>query len=77
MMDFIDQHRKHYGVEPIYAVLPYTPSTYYRCEELERCPEKRSYRTRCYETLAPHVQRVWDENHQVCGARKIWKQLNR
>lgn len=77
MVDFIDQHRRRYGIEPICAVLPIAPSTYYRCKELDRHPEKRSHRTRRYEALAPHVQRVWDENHQVYGARKVWKQLNR
>ena len=77
MVDFIDEHRKRYGVEPICAVLPIAPSTYYRCKELERCPEKRSHLTRRYEALAPHVQRVWDENRQVYGAHKVWKQLNR
>ena len=23
----------------------------------------------------PHVQRVWGENLQVCGAKKVWRQL--
>lgn len=25
----------------------------------------------------PHVQRVWQENHRVYGADKVWRQLNR
>ena len=29
MVDFIDEHRDEYGVEPICAVLPIAPSTYY------------------------------------------------
>lgn len=29
MVDFIDQHRAEYGVEPICAVLPIASSTYY------------------------------------------------
>ena len=77
MVAFIDQYRKRYGVEPICAVLPIAPSTYYRCKDLERHPEKRSHRTRRYEALAPQVQRVWDENEQVYGVHKVWKQLNR
>lgn len=24
-----------------------------------------------------HIQRVWEQNFQVYGARKVWKQLNR
>ncbi|MFC0711085.1 IS3 family transposase, partial [Azorhizophilus paspali] len=29
------------------------------------------------ELLCEHVQRVWDENFQVYGARKLWRQLRR
>ncbi len=25
----------------------------------------------------PHVQRVWQENHRVYGADKVWRPLNR
>jgi len=64
-------------VEPICAVLPIAPSTYYRFKNLERNPEKQSDRVKRYESLAPEVQRVWDENRGVYGARKVWKQLNR
>ncbi len=77
MVVFIDHYRKRYGVEPICAVLPIAPSTYYRSKDLEAHPDKRSYRVRRYESLEPEVQRVWDENHGVYGARKVWKQLNR
>ena len=66
-----------YAVEPICAVLPIAPSTYYRFKNLERNPEKQSDRVKRYESLAPEVQRVWDENRGVYGARKVWKQLNR
>ena len=24
-----------------------------------------------------HIQRVWDENFQVYGVRKVWRQLRR
>ncbi len=77
MVAFIDKYRKSYGVEPICTVLPIAPSTYYRSKELERHPEKRSNRIRRYEALEPEVRRIWNENHGVCGARKVWKQLNR
>ena len=77
MVAFIDKYRCAYGVEPICAVLPIAPSTYYRSKELERHPEKRSYRVRRYESLEPEVRRVWEENRSVYGARKVWKQLNR
>ena len=77
MVSFIDKYRKRYGVEPICKVLPIAPSTYYRFRDLDQHPDKRSYRVRRYEALSPEVQRVWDENHGVYGARKVWKQLNR
>jgi len=31
MADFIDEHRDEYPVEPICAVFPIAPSTYYAC----------------------------------------------
>ena len=39
MVDFIDDHKPQYGVEPICRVLPIAPSTYYRAKELEENPE--------------------------------------
>lgn len=77
MVSFIDEYRGLYGVEPICAVLPIASSTYYRCKDHERYPDKRSRRVQRYEALEPEVQRVWDENRGVYGARKVWKQLNR
>ena len=77
MIRFIDQHRSLYGVEPICGVLPIAPSTYYRCKDLEQHLDKRSYRARRDEALEVEIGRVWDENHSVYGARKVWKQLNR
>ena len=44
MVDFIDDHKQQYGVEPICRVLPIAPSTYYHAKELEESPEKRSQR---------------------------------
>ena len=38
MVDFIDDHKQQYGVEPICRVLPIAPSTYYRAKELEENP---------------------------------------
>lgn len=77
MVDYIDNHRERYGVESICKALPIAPSTYYDHKAKERDPEKRSDRAKQDETLRPEVQRVWDENFRVYGARKIWLQLNR
>jgi transposase InsO family protein len=77
MVTFIDQHRASYGVEPICAVLPIAPSTYFRHKARQREPGKRCARARRDEALRAAIQRVWDANHQVYGPRKVWKQLRR
>lgn len=77
MTAFIDEHRGVYGVEPICKVLPIAPSTYYvhaaRKADPSRCPA----RARQDAVLRGEVQRVWEENRQAYGARKVWKQMGR
>jgi len=77
MVAFIDQHREMYGVEPICAVLPIAPSTYFRHKVHQHDPEQQPARARRDEELCAAIQRVWDANHQVYGPRKVWKQLRR
>jgi transposase InsO family protein len=77
MVSFIDTHREEHGVEPICAVLPIAPSTYYAQKAKQAEPERRSARARREEQLCAEIQRAWNENQQVYGAKKIWKQLNR
>ena len=77
MVAFIDAHREAYGVESICRQLPIAPSTYYEHKAREVDPERLPPRARRDEALKPEIQRVWDENHQVYGARKVWVQLNR
>jgi len=77
MVAFIDDHREAYGVEPICRVLPIAPSTYYAVKRIEREPERASVRARRDAWLTGEIQRVWDENFFVYGARKIWLQLQR
>jgi putative transposase len=77
MMSFIDEHRTEYGVEPICAVLPIAPSTYYEGKACEADPSRRSARARRDEELRIEVGRVWGQNFQAYGAEKVWKQLNR
>ncbi|MCX5567561.1 MULTISPECIES: IS3 family transposase [Alcaligenes] len=74
---YIDQHRYLYGVEPICEVLQVAPSAYWRHAARCRNPELRSQRAKRDERLMVHVQRVWEQNFRVYGARKIWKQLAR
>jgi putative transposase len=77
MVPFIDQHRATYGVEPICAVLPIAPSTYFLHKTQQQDPATRSARRRRDDELRVAIQRVWDENEQVYGPRKVWKQLRR
>jgi transposase InsO family protein len=77
MVTFLDQHRDVYGVEPICAVLPIAPSTFYRRKAQQHDAEHRSARARRDHELRTAIQRVWDENDQAYGPRKVWKQLRR
>jgi putative transposase len=66
-----------HGVEPICRVLRIAPSTYYRCKALEAAPAERCLRYHTDEALKPEIMRVWQENRQCYGVRKVWKQLKR
>jgi putative transposase len=77
MVAFIDDHRGEYGVEPICAVLPIAPSTYYAHKAREADPSLRSRRAQRDDELRPEIERVWKQNLQVYGARKVWLQLDR
>jgi transposase InsO family protein len=77
MIAFIDDHRKAYGVEPICRVLPIAPSTYHAHVAQRIDAGKRSARARRDAELKVAVQRVFEENFGVYGARKVWRQLQR
>lgn len=77
MAKFIDEHRDEYGVEPICKVLPIAPSTYHTHAARQADPELRPNRAWRDEALCNEIRRVWDENKQVYGVRKVWKQLVR
>ena len=77
MVSYIDNNKVSYGVESICKVLPIAPSTYYDYKIKQRHPEKRSARIQRDDYLKLEIQRVWDENFHVYGARKVWLQLKR
>ena len=77
MVRFIDENRESHGVEPICAVLPIAPSLYYEEKSRRRDPVRVPKRKRRDAILQIEIKRVWDENQQVYGARKVWRQLNR
>ncbi|WP_148307722.1 IS3 family transposase [endosymbiont of unidentified scaly snail isolate Monju] len=77
MIAYIDDHRDRYGVEPICAVLPIAPSTYYEHKAREADPQRLPRRLQRDRALSDEIRRIWEENFQVYGARKVWRQLNR
>ena len=76
-MTFIDTERETYGVEPMGAVLPSAPATYFRHKAWQAHPDQRCPRARRDAWLTTQIQRVWDENVCVYGPRKVWQQLIR
>ncbi len=76
-VSFIDEQRATHGVEPICRQLPIAPSTYYAHKGREQDPGRVAARTQRDRELCPTIQRVWDENRGVYGARKVWRQLQR
>ena len=77
MIAFIDDHRQEYGVEPICKVLPIAPSTYRDHVARRADPGKLSARARRDMALKPEITRVFAENFEVYGVRKVWRQLGR
>ena len=77
MIAFIDDHRVAYGVEPICKVLPIAPSSYHAHVAKRADPEKLSLRAKRDAVLLPEVARVFAQNFEVYGARKVWRQLVR
>ncbi|ECF2171548.1 IS3 family transposase [Escherichia coli] len=77
LMPLLDKLREQYGVGPLCSELHIAPSTYYHCQQQRHHPDKRSARAQRDDWLKKEIQRVYDENHQVYGVRKVWRQLLR
>ncbi|ENN9784517.1 IS3 family transposase [Escherichia coli] len=77
IMLLLDKLREQYGVGPVCSELHIAPSTYYHCQQQRHHPDKRSARAQRDGWLKREIQRVYDENHQVYGVRKVWRQLLR
>jgi putative transposase len=74
---YIDDHRGQFGVQPVCRVLTehgvkIAPSTYYAARK--RPPPARAGRDAW---LTAEITRVYKENGEVYGARKVWLQLHR
>ena len=59
---FAEGDRNACSVEPICAVLPSAPATYYEHSARRRDPELRPKRAKRDERLCPEIQRVHDDN---------------
>src|SRR5450759_4875908 len=77
MVAFIDAHRGVHGVESICTLLPIAPSTYFRHQAQDAYPVRPASRARRDEDLCAIIRRIWNENHQVYGPRKVWRQMGR
>ncbi|WP_406840949.1 IS3 family transposase [Streptomyces sp. AHU1] len=77
---FIDEYKNRFGgVEPICRVLTdhdcrIAPSTYYAHHKRQVTPSTRTVRDA---GLKERISEVFEANHRVYGARKIWRELNR
>ena len=77
MMVFVDQHREPYGVEPICEQIRIAPSSYYEHKARERNSDRLPERIKRDMKLELDIQRIWESNFRVDGARKVWRQLLR
>jgi putative transposase len=77
MVAYIDAHRDVHGIEPICALLPIAPSTYWRHKAQQADPTQRSTRAQRDDDLKREITRVWHEQEHVYGAEKVWRQLRR
>ena len=58
-------------------MLQVSPSAYRRHAARLRDYSRRSVRAIRDEELAVQIHRVWQENYEVYGARKVWRQMHR
>ncbi|EMF8578048.1 IS3 family transposase [Escherichia coli] len=77
LMPLLDKLREQCRVGPVCSELHIAPSTYYHCQQQRHHPDKRSARAQRGDWLKKEILRVYDENHQVYGVRKVWRQFLR
>ena len=77
MMDFIEESREAFGVEPLCKALQFAPSTYYDRRAIVRDPERASRRAKSDAAMSSRIDGAWEDNRKLYGARKIWHVLRR
>jgi transposase InsO family protein len=77
MIRFVDAYRDDHGVEPICRELEIAPSTYHEHVRRRENPVTAPPRVQRDAEMMQEIRRVFDENFQVYGVRKVWRQLQR
>ena len=77
MISFIEEHRSVLWVEPICRLLLIAPSTYYEVIAKRTDVDRLSARAQRDIAMKVEIRRVFNENFQVYGVRKVWRQLLR
>src|SRR6266481_3295459 len=72
IVEFIDDQRDEFGVEPICTTLQVAPSTYYAAKS--RPLSARAVRDA---VMIPILIAIWAANYCVYGAHKLWKTARR
>lgn len=76
-MVFVDRNKAEYGVESICRQIRIAPSSYYEYKRRKRDLDRLPDRIKRDMKLALEIQRIWENNFRVYGARKVWRQLLR
>jgi putative transposase len=74
IVDYVDQHRDEFGVEPICRALQVAPSTYYAAARRRVVPSARATRDA---VMMQILLVLWVANRKVYGAHKLWKAARR
>jgi putative transposase len=74
IVEYIDEHRDEFGVEPICRVLQVAPSTFYAAKKRELAPSARALRDA---VMMQVLMVLWVTNRKVYGAHKLWKAARR
>jgi putative transposase len=77
MIRFVDAYRDEHGVEPVCKVLQIAPSTYHAHVRRRVEPETAPARVKKDAVLMSEIRRVYAENFEVYGVRKVWRQMQR
>ena len=77
MIAFIDDHRRVFGVGPVWRVPRIAPSTFYAFKAVDRDPPLASKRARQDRLDIPAIKQAFDGSRGRYGARKVWHPLRR